>query len=67
MTAEADFKKKKIGFFKVSVFVLNIIAATVLLLVQLAPSINPNFLWFAELVGYGYPFALIINILFVKF
>jgi endonuclease/exonuclease/phosphatase family metal-dependent hydrolase len=65
MTVEADFKKKKIGFFKVSVFVLNIIAATVLLLVQLAPSINPNYLWFAELVGYGYPFVLIINLLFI--
>ncbi len=53
---------KRSGFFRRSILLLNIIAAILLLIVQIAPQISPKQFWLLELMAYSYPFLLLINI-----
>jgi len=44
---------------------LNLLAAVFLLTTQIAPAISPEDWWFFELIANSYPFAVLVNILFL--
>ncbi len=64
--AEQDQKKAKgHRILRTSILLLNMIAAIILLIVQIIPRFSPKSFWFFEPIAYTYPFFLIINIGFI--
>jgi len=64
--AEQDHKTAKgHRILRTSILLLNMIAAIILLVVQIIPRFSPKSFWFFEPIAYTYPFLLIINIGFI--
>ncbi|MGB1204097.1 MAG: endonuclease/exonuclease/phosphatase family protein [Chitinophagales bacterium] len=58
---------KKGSFFDNFVFNLNLLAALILLLTYTSSFVNPQVFWPVALLGLGYPYALLLNILFILY
>lgn len=57
-------KRKRTGWFNKIVFLLNSVAIVLLLVSYLASVINPDDFWVIAFIGLGYPFILVVNVLF---
>ncbi len=55
------------SFIDKNIFRLNLLAALALLCTYPAPYFHPESAWLLALLGLGYPFALVINILFLVY
>jgi endonuclease/exonuclease/phosphatase family metal-dependent hydrolase len=58
-------KKKALSFFSKFLLVLNLIAASFLLLSYLASYVDPRIFWPLSFFGLGYPWLLLLNLLFL--
>jgi endonuclease/exonuclease/phosphatase family metal-dependent hydrolase len=65
MAQSVEKQRSRFGIFRLSLLLINIIAALLLLVVQIAPQISPKQFWLLELMAYSYPFLLLINIGFI--
>ena len=65
MNQPEDKKPRRSGILLTTMLSFNVIAAIILLIVQIIPRFSPKILWIFEPIAYSYPFLLIINIGFI--
>ncbi len=65
MNQPEDKKPRRSRILLTTMLSFNVIAAIILLIVQIIPRFSPKILWIFEPIAYSYPFLLIINIGFI--
>jgi endonuclease/exonuclease/phosphatase family metal-dependent hydrolase len=65
MTQQEQKKALGAGILQKTILFLNVLAALILLIVQITPRFSPKVFWIFEPISYTYPFFLLINIGFI--